>query len=171
MGVLFRSFLTEMRWFYGPHFLNRELNAEELKRITDKYDELGFPGCPGLVDCMLLNWKNCPRDNKCTYRKMKMGKMPSISCEGSAMAICTAGRGTLSAWGLGSNCDTIIVNTSSLFSIFFQAKGLSIYRWGGTNYAAIFQKDLFIFFPMASTHPGPSSLAQATRLPPRRNYI
>lgn len=53
----------------------------ELRNITARYEEQGFPGCVGCLDCMHLKWKNCPKALKGQNHNPKDGKLATLSCE------------------------------------------------------------------------------------------
>ena len=66
---------------FGAQCLNRHPNADEMKRITGEYENDGFVGCLGCVDCMHIKWKNCPRLWKGLYRNPKDGRVATITAE------------------------------------------------------------------------------------------
>lgn len=79
--MYFRAFVTGMKSSFGPRYLNREPNLEELRRITSEYESKRFPGCRGSLDCMHINWKNCPLELKSQFHNSKNGKLATISYE------------------------------------------------------------------------------------------
>ena len=79
--MYFRQFIRDMIEIYGGMYLNRRPTKEELKCIEDDYNEVGFAGCGGSIDCMKLIWKNCPFSEKGQYHNGKEGKMATIVVE------------------------------------------------------------------------------------------
>ena len=69
--IYFRKFLSAVLGRFGARFLKREPNEENLRRVVDEYQEAGFPGCFGCVDCMHSHWKNCPKAMKGQCREME----------------------------------------------------------------------------------------------------
>ncbi len=78
----FRSFCSAVLKRYGPRFLNRDPTLQELRRIERQYAERNFPGCIGALDCMSMEWKNCPKSFKGQYHNPKNGKLATLSFEG-----------------------------------------------------------------------------------------
>ena len=66
---------------FGPIYLNRKPTESQLRNVVRKYEERGFPGCMGAVDCIHLHWKNCPVPYEGQYHNPKDGKFATISCE------------------------------------------------------------------------------------------
>ena len=77
----FDIFLETMLKVYGPRYLNRHPTVEEMREIVKEYENDGFPGCLGCIDCMHIKWKNCPRALKGLYRNPKDGRGATITCE------------------------------------------------------------------------------------------
>lgn len=77
----FELFLRNLKRIFGPQVLNRPPTLSQLRCISKKYKEEGFPGCIGCVDCMHLHWKNFPKAIKARYHIPKAGKLAKISCE------------------------------------------------------------------------------------------
>lgn len=85
MRINVQIFPRATKKVFVVRYLNGEPNAAELIRITERYAELGFFGCRGSVDCMLLHWKSCPSSLKGLYHNSKVGKL----CRVRACAITT----------------------------------------------------------------------------------
>ena len=79
--LYFELFLRSLKRNFGPLLLNRPPTLSELRSVAKKYEEEGFPGCIGCVDCMHIHWKNCPKALKGQYHNPKAGKRATISCE------------------------------------------------------------------------------------------
>lgn len=77
----FYKFLVAVVRRFGALFLNREPILGELRTIVGEYEDAGFPGCMGCIDCMHMHWKNCPKALKGQYHNPKDGKLATISCE------------------------------------------------------------------------------------------
>ena len=77
----FILFLDTMLDVFGEHYLNRHPDHSELREIARGYEESGFPGCIGCINCMHLKWKNCPKALKGLYRNPKDGRLATITCE------------------------------------------------------------------------------------------
>lgn len=112
--IYFRTFVIGVEKSYGPRYLNREPNMEELRRITSEYEEEGFPGCRGSLDCMHVRWKQCPLEVRGQYQNSKNGKLATISCE----AIVAHG---LYCWHwfagrAGTNNDLTVLQNSPYFN-------------------------------------------------------
>ena len=118
-----QAFSTTLKAIYrrfGTVYLNRKPNEEELRTIVTEYEKRGFPGCIGAVDCMHLNWKNCPLAFKGQYNNPKDGKLATISCE----ALCDS---SLYCWHwfpgrCGTNNDLTVMRNSPLFIEIFSGK-------------------------------------------------
>eukprot|EP00171_Calliarthron_tuberculosum_P006951 IDg6951t1 len=59
--------------------------TDELRSVVQGYEEAGFPGCMGCIDCMHLHWKNCPKALKGQHHNPNDGKLATISCEALEM--------------------------------------------------------------------------------------
>lgn len=94
MRIYFQLFLRTMKREFGPLCLNREPNAIELTRITERYAEFGLRGCQGSVDCMHLHWKQFTSTLKGQYHSNRVGKLASVSCKGVRDRGYFAGPGT-----------------------------------------------------------------------------
>lgn len=99
---------------FGSVLLNREPDVMELQEIVNNYENAGFPGCLGCLDCMHLKWKNCPRSLKGQYHNPKDGKLATISCE----AMCDR---NLYCWHwyagrCGTNNDITVLDNSPLIN-------------------------------------------------------
>ena len=77
-----RIFCPSCAKLYGNEYLNRRPTAEELKKISEKYEFAGFPGCVGSVDCMKIEWENCPKVLKGQFYNPKDSKLAVLSVEG-----------------------------------------------------------------------------------------
>ena len=78
----FRQFCEDVVSIYGHIYLKRWPTAQEMEHIQRRYEEKGFPGCVGALDCSKLFWKNCPVQDKGQYLNSKeSGKLASIQCE------------------------------------------------------------------------------------------
>ena len=44
---------------YGDEAL-RHPTLDDVNRLLDEGDTVGFPGCIGSIDCMHWQWKHCP---------------------------------------------------------------------------------------------------------------
>ena len=76
-----QHFVADMQRLYGSQFLNRYPNKTELQRIADRYEEDGFVGCIGAVDCCNLLWKNCPLEEKGQFHNPKDSKLALMKVE------------------------------------------------------------------------------------------
>jgi Plant transposon protein len=77
----FKLFVSTVLQVFGKQYLNREPTDDELKNILQSFEEHGFPGCCGSVDCMHLHWKICPYQLKGQYKNPHASKLASVSCE------------------------------------------------------------------------------------------
>ena len=75
------QFYIDVNEIYGAEFYNRYPNRAELKEIAERYEDAGFPGCIGAVDCTDLIWKNCPLQEKGQYHNPKDSKLAVIKIE------------------------------------------------------------------------------------------
>lgn len=66
MGIL-KLFLKHILEEYSGIYGNRQPTKDEVKRTQEQYDEVGFKGCAGCLECMNLKWKNCPFNEKGQY--------------------------------------------------------------------------------------------------------
>ena len=103
-----------MKELYGPDLLNREPTLTELRRVVQKYEASGFPGCVGCVDCMQIHWKNCPKAKKGQYYNPKSGKLATLSCE--ALVDCDLYCWHWFAGRPGTNNDITVLDNSPLFN-------------------------------------------------------
>lgn len=62
--MYFGNFSEHICELYGEQFLNRRPTSVELKEIVDIFTEKGFPGAAEYIDCMKIEWKNCPLTEK-----------------------------------------------------------------------------------------------------------
>ena len=76
-----RRFCEDVITIYGDAYLNRFPNQTELQTIADGYEKSGFAGCAGCVDCMCLEWKNCPVSEKGQYHNSKDSKLATLKVE------------------------------------------------------------------------------------------
>jgi hypothetical protein len=53
------------------------VDAEEIKRTTKQYEEEGFPGCIGSMDCVHIFWDRCPAGLRSVCKNGK-NKHPSV---------------------------------------------------------------------------------------------
>jgi hypothetical protein len=60
---------------FGEQYLNREPTVAELENILREYEEEGFPGCRGSVDCTHVYWKNYPTSQKGQYKSPHASKL------------------------------------------------------------------------------------------------
>lgn len=81
LRVYFIKFLKDMKELYAEMYLNRRPTRTELKEIESEYNDAGFEGCAGCLDCMKLKWKNCPFAEKGQYHNPKEGKLATIVVE------------------------------------------------------------------------------------------
>ena len=108
-----RHFVNDVQQIYGSYFLNRFPSRQELQEIADRYEDDGFVGCIGAVDCCHLLWTNCPLEEKGQYHNPKDSKLAIIKVE----AWCDA---DLFIWHwhcghAGTSNDKTMVNFSPLF--------------------------------------------------------
>lgn len=82
MRGYYRLLIRTMQCVDGSRYLNRESSAAELRRITERYTSVGFPGHRGSFDCTHLHWKNCPSPLKGQCHNPIVGQVASISWEG-----------------------------------------------------------------------------------------
>lgn len=66
---------------YGKIYLNRHLGGA-LKHISTAYDDAGFLGCVGCLDCIKLVWTNFPLAEKEQCHNPYEGKIATIVGEG-----------------------------------------------------------------------------------------
>lgn len=117
----FRLFIKVVNDRFGYVFLNREPELDELRSVISGYEEVGFPGCVGCLDCMHVKWKNCPRAIKGQYFNPKAdGKLATISCE----ALCDR---NLYCWHwfpgrCGTNNDITVLDYSPLMNDILSGK-------------------------------------------------
>jgi Plant transposon protein len=60
LNAIVRQFCNLLVTSFGAQYLNRCLNTEERKVISEAMASKGFPGCIGSWDCKHFVWKNCP---------------------------------------------------------------------------------------------------------------
>lgn len=54
-----------------------------MQEIVEEFEDAGFPGCVGALDCMMLHWNNCPIADKGQYHNPKEGKLATLPAEAS----------------------------------------------------------------------------------------
>lgn len=109
----FRQFCKDVIGMYSSEFLNRRPTKKEMSDVEHAYNNRGFPGCIGSLDCMKLYWKNCPFYDKGQYKNSKESKLATIVCE----AWCDS---QLYCWHwfpgrAGTNNDITVLYSSALF--------------------------------------------------------
>lgn len=77
----FKRFCKDMLVIYGGQFLNRRPRPDELQKLQDDYNNEGFAGCVGAIDCCKIKWKNCPYSLKGQYHSLKDGHLATIQVE------------------------------------------------------------------------------------------
>ena len=114
-----RRFTTDIVAIHKGTYLSRP-NQSELETIEKEYDDSGFPGCVGAVDCCCLYWKNCPLEEKGQYHNPKDSKLATVKVE----AWCDS---KLYIWHwfagkTGTTNDKTMVSFSPLFQDIFSGK-------------------------------------------------
>jgi Plant transposon protein len=58
--VCLKEFSKSVVCVFGPLHL-REPTSEDISRVEQQFNAVGFPGCIGCLDCAGWIWKNCPK--------------------------------------------------------------------------------------------------------------
>lgn len=78
----FKSFSTDVVRIYDSVYLNRRPDATDLDVLN--HSKLVFNVCVGAVDCMKLQWNNCPFSVKGKYHSTKEVYLATVQVETGA---------------------------------------------------------------------------------------
>ena len=55
-----KFFCNKVAEFLGPHYIKTPTTLRQLRRVSDQYKYLGFPGACGSTDGVQIAWEGCP---------------------------------------------------------------------------------------------------------------
>jgi hypothetical protein len=74
LHVSLTSFCSLIVEKFGPKYLNRSPNRQEIRGLLSKMAKRGFPGCFASWDCKHFDWSNCPVRMQGQYKNGKEKK-------------------------------------------------------------------------------------------------